>query len=119
MDLYTPHVHREFRHADQWTPRTLDGWKRVACAHVAAVADDAFSANDDCAIFHGLTKGLTLLEVAAYRVMDPASVRRRFQVLRDGMLDRNSIFPIDAQTALISVLREEAVVPFTSRRGQQ
>jgi hypothetical protein len=106
MDLYTPHAHNEFRHADMTTPKTVEGWKREARAHVASVASPEFTPADDYAIFHGLSQGRTLAEVAALRVMDPASVRRRFQTLRNGLLDRNGIFPLDAQAALIAVLRE-------------
>ena len=86
--------------------RTPGEWQRIAADHIAAIGDGGMTPADDLALVYGLFYDNTSLnKIAADLVMPPHVVVNRFRALRDGLLDRRGKFPLDAQEALLAVLK--------------
>lgn len=85
--------------------RTPGEWQRIAADHIAAIGDGGMTPAQDLELAYGLFLGMPLDEIAARMVMPPHVVVNRFRALRDGLLDRRGVFPLDAQEALLAVLK--------------
>ena len=85
--------------------KTRSEWEQLAADHIAALGDMGLTPAQDLELAYGLFLGLSLDEVAARMVLAPHVVKARFRALRDGLLDRRGVFPLDAQEALVVALK--------------
>ena len=85
--------------------KTRSEWERLAADHIAAMGDMGLTPAQDLELAYGLFLGLSLDEVAARMELAPHVVKARFRALRDGLLDRRGVFPLDAQEALVVALK--------------
>lgn len=91
----------------QWDApeHTRAEWERLAADHIADLGDMGLTPAQDLELAYGLFLGISLDELAARMVLAPHVVKNRFRALRDGFLDRRGVFPLDAQEALLAVLK--------------
>lgn len=85
--------------------KTRCEWERLAADHIAAIGDMGMTPAQDLELAYGLFLGMPLDEIAARMVLAPHVVKARFRALRDGLLDRRGVFPLDAQEALVVSLK--------------
>ena len=85
--------------------KTRSEWERLAADHIAALGDMGLTPAQDLELAYGLFLGLSLDELAARMVLAPHTVKARFRAMRDGLLDRRGVFPLDAQEALVVALK--------------
>lgn len=85
--------------------KTRSEWENLAADHIASLGDMGLTPKQDLELAYGLFLGMSLDELAARMVLAPHVVKARFRALRDGLLDRCGVFPLDAQEALVVALK--------------
>lgn len=90
------------------TTRTAADWDAMARAHLAAIGNGGFTPTQDYRLMEGLATGHSIPVVASAVGVSADAATARFRAMRIGVLvtySRREIFPIEAQEALIRVLR--------------
>ena len=84
---------------------TPTDWGAIARAHLASIGNGDFTASQDYRLMEGLALGYGLPAVAASVGVSSNAAADRSRALRIGMMDIHKRLTLDAQEALVRVLR--------------